>query len=153
NHSRLAKAALKTAVLDECFLERMELAVLRQPLDRQHRTAAHFESERRARAHRTAVHRQRAGAANLHVAGALGAGQPQLLAHHVEQQFMRLDLDLLQPAVESEGNRDLLRIGTLGHRFSHEISPPAATKARSETRASKARRQYALCTPAIRADR
>src|SRR5688500_16080915 len=55
-HSRRAETALKTAVFDKRFLERMEFTILlSQPLDGQHRASAHFKSERRAGAHRPAV--------------------------------------------------------------------------------------------------
>ena len=88
---RRAEAALDGRVLGERLLEPRELGQLGEPLDRQHLAAVGVGRERAARAHRQAVEQHRARAAHLHLAGALRAGQPLVLAQEVEQQPVRLD--------------------------------------------------------------
>src|ERR1041384_4414265 len=83
---------------------------------------ANFECQSSARAHGTAIDEQSTGAANLHVTRSLGARESQPLAHHIEQKFVRFDLDFLQPAVQGERDWDQLCFGCSAHWFRHEFS-------------------------------
>src|SRR3972149_5135599 len=126
NHSRRAKAALKPAIRDERFLQRVKLPILRQTFDGQNRPSPDFESERRARAHRPPVDEQGASATDLNVARKLDAGQTEPIADHIEQELVRLHLQLLEPPVESKRKRYRLSVRPSSHRFGHESSqtPP-----------------------------
>ena len=91
-HPRRAEAALERGVAGERLLEPLELGPLGEPLDRRHLAPARVGGEVAARADRQAVDEHRARAADLDVARALRAGQPERVAEEVEQQLLRLDL-------------------------------------------------------------
>ena len=65
---------------------------LGQPLDRRHLAAVRVRGEIAAGADGQPVDEHGAGAADLDVAGALGAGQAEPVAEQVEQQLLRLDV-------------------------------------------------------------
>ena len=101
-HPGRAVAALQPVLGHESLLQRVELAVLLQPLHRHELLALSLDGEHRARLHGPAVHEDRAGAAVGRVAPDVGAGQPQDLADHVDQQEARLDVGLVLLAVDRE---------------------------------------------------
>src|SRR5688572_11683249 len=72
---RRAEAAHEPVALDELLLDRVEPAVLPQPLDRLDLPPLRLDRERRAGVDGAAVDQQRAGAAGAAVAHALGAGE------------------------------------------------------------------------------
>lgn len=72
------------------------------PSDRGHRPAIDFSGEACAGARCTAVDEQRSGAADLEVAGQLGARQAESLAQEVDQEKVVLDLDRTLLAVQRQ---------------------------------------------------
>jgi hypothetical protein len=84
-----AVAALQRVVGDERALDRVELAAGREPLDGHHPPAVLRRGEREARVDPPVVDQHGAGAARPAIARALGAGQPELVAQHVEQRRAR----------------------------------------------------------------
>ena len=86
----------------EGILEPCELVPLGETLDRQHFAAFRVGCQEAAGGHGTAVDEHRARAAHLHLARALGAGQPETVAQKVEQQLLRLDLANDGPLVDLE---------------------------------------------------
>src|SRR4051794_17721616 len=69
-----AEAALRTAMLDERLLQRMQFAAGGKPLDRRDAAARHLDSQNQARVDGDAVHQPRAGAAIPVATPFLGAG-------------------------------------------------------------------------------
>src|SRR5437763_4408040 len=102
DHPRGAEAALERVVLPEGLLERMELAALRETLDRRHLVAVGLDGEQGARLHRVPVEVDRAGAAEGRVAADLRPGEPEVVAEEVDEQRPRLDLRLVPDAVDGE---------------------------------------------------
>ena len=90
-HPGRAEAALEGGVARERVLEAANSSARRdpRPSGRRGPPRPRRGSSRRTRA---AVDEHRARAAHLHLAGALGAGQPEPVAEKVEQQLLRLDL-------------------------------------------------------------
>ena len=84
-----AEAALHAALVEEGGLERVQLAAVREPLDRGDLAAVGLQREVGARVHRPAVDQHHAGAALGVVAALLGAGQPELAAQHGEERPAR----------------------------------------------------------------
>ena len=82
-----AEAALERVVLPEGLLQRVELAVAREP-PRRSRTvgAVDLRGEQEARAHGDAVQAHRAGAADAVLAADVRPGQPDRVAQEVGQQ-------------------------------------------------------------------
>src|SRR5688572_26109807 len=68
DHPRCAVTALQTVVVPERLLQRMELAVGRQTLDRRHRASFGLERELRARLDRQAIDQHGARAAQARLA-------------------------------------------------------------------------------------
>jgi hypothetical protein len=86
-------------LLPEAFLERVEFAVLRKPLDRDDRGAVGLNREQGARLGASAVDEDRAGAALAGVAADVRARQIELLAQEVHEQQPRLDVRFAHLAV------------------------------------------------------
>ena len=80
-----AVAALRRVMLDEGFLQRIELAVLGQPFHRLDRAAVHPHGQLAARIQRRAVHQNGAGAALAAIAADLGARELQVVAQQLDQ--------------------------------------------------------------------
>ena len=74
---------------------------LAEALDGRDVAAVGLDREVRAGADRETVDEDRAGAAHLDVAGALGAGQLEALAQDVEQQLLGLDVERRQASVQA----------------------------------------------------
>src|SRR3989440_8188462 len=102
DHPRGAEATLERVVLPEGLLERMELAALRETLDRLELAAVGLDREHGARLHRVTVQVDRAGAAQGRVAADLRPGEPKVVAEEVHEQRPRLDLRLVPDAVDGE---------------------------------------------------
>ena len=85
HHARRAVAALERVMVVERLLDRMELAVRREPLDRGDLHAVGLDAEHRAGLHRLAVHEHRARAARRRVAADVRPGEPEALAEHVRR--------------------------------------------------------------------
>ena len=86
----------------EGLLERGQLAVAGQPLDRPDLRAVGLDGEHHAALHRLAVEMNGARAAVPGVAADMGAGQPEVVADEVHEQAPRrhLHLDLLAVHLE-----------------------------------------------------
>src|SRR5829696_1415057 len=104
-HPRRAVPALQRMRLAERLLERMELVVLREPLDRVDRRAVGLDSQHHAALDRVAVVEDRARAAVARVAADVRSGQLQIVSDEVDEQPARLDLALVQLAVELDLDR------------------------------------------------
>lgn len=100
-----AEAALRTAVLRERALQRMQPAVAFQAFDCGDFVADGFQRQRETREFGAAIDMHRAAAAGAHVAAAFGAGEIQRLANHVEQHVIRANRDFVGGAVDVEGNK------------------------------------------------
>src|SRR5829696_3515689 len=98
--SRRAEPALERVGLVERALERVQLAVRGQPLDRPELPAVRLHREHQARAHGLAVELDRAGAADALLATDLCPRQPGLVAYEVGQERARLDVALVFAAVD-----------------------------------------------------
>src|SRR5919197_2057209 len=98
DHPRRAEAALECVALPEGLLERMELAALRETLDRRDLAAVSLDREHGARLHRAPVEVDRAGAAERRVAADLRPGQPEVVAEEVDEHSPGLDLRLVPDA-------------------------------------------------------
>src|ERR1051326_1080100 len=89
--ARRADAALEAAVLDEALLDRMELAVFREPLDGRDLAAVGENRGRDTRADHLAVHQHRAGAADADAAAFFRAGEPEIVAQKIDHHAIRVD--------------------------------------------------------------
>ncbi len=89
-------------LLHEALLQRVQFAVLRQALDREHLGAVGLDRQEGAGLHRLAVDVHGAGAAVGGLAADVAAGLLQLLAKDVDQQFPRLDQGLDRLPVQGE---------------------------------------------------
>src|SRR5512132_3532198 len=108
-HARGAETALHTRLLEERPLERSDLLVPGEPLDRRHLATLRLQGEVRARVHRFAVEEHYARAALGVVASFLRAGEAELLAHRLQEADVRIQLDRIVGAVHAEGRSDLHR--------------------------------------------
>src|SRR5262249_2343483 len=84
------------------LLDRIELAVLLEALDRQDVAPVGLDRQDRAGLDRHAVELDRAGAAVRRVAADVRARQAQVLAKKVDEEQARLDLGLLRRAVDRD---------------------------------------------------
>ena len=97
-----AVAALKSVVLEERSLDRVQLVAVRQALDRGDLVAFVDEGETQAGIESPAIHQHGAGAALAVVATFLRACQLQMFAKSVEQRRARIDLQGVLLAVDLE---------------------------------------------------
>ena len=88
-----ADAALRAAARDERALHGVQHVAAREPLDRRDRAAVALARRDEARVDDLAVEHHRARAALAFAAALLRAGEPQVLAQHVEQALPRRALD------------------------------------------------------------
>ena len=112
-HPRRAVAALERVVRAERLLERGQLAAAGQTLDRLDARAVGLDGEHHAALDEHAVDDHRAGAAVARVAADVAAGEVEVVADEVDQQLPRLDLALVDDAVDGDG--DHLRGRDRGH--------------------------------------
>ena len=83
--ARCAIAALKSVVIDEGSLHRMQFAAIGETFDRGHAVSLRGDRKRQTRQHATAVDQNRASAALAVIAAFLSASQSEALAQQVEQ--------------------------------------------------------------------
>src|SRR5262249_15250543 len=104
DHPRGAEPALKRVAVPECLLERVQLAVVCEALDRRDLGAVGLHGENGAGLHRAAVEMNRASAARGGVAADLRPGEIQIVAEEIDEQRARLDLRLVPHAVDADGD-------------------------------------------------
>ena len=92
DHAGSAVAALEGVALVEGLLNRVELAILGEPLDRRHLVAVRLDGEDVARLHARAVEVHGAGTAVARVAPDDGSGLAEALAKVLDQKGPGLDL-------------------------------------------------------------
>src|SRR5438309_10877843 len=128
HHSGRAEAALQPVLLMEAFLDRMELAILLEPLDSRDRSLIGLNREHRARLHRAAVHENGARAAVGRIAADVRAGHPEVLAEEVDEKRARLDFDVVRDAVDGHADLEGPLPTARGRRRlnSHDYFPPVA---------------------------
>ena len=91
--ARRAESALDRGLIDERLLDRVKALWSRQTFDGLDRPALGLVGQGAAGTDGRAIEEHRAGAADLGIARALGAGQPQSVAQKIEQNRPRLDLE------------------------------------------------------------
>src|SRR5262249_14296705 len=99
-----AVTTLKRVVLDERLLQRMDVVVVRKPLDRRDRFAFVRDGEREAALCADAVDQDSAGAALAVIAPLLGAGEAELLAQEVEQRRARVENERVLDPVDAQAD-------------------------------------------------
>ena len=120
-------------MIRERLLQRRQLAVLRQALDRLDRRAVGLDREQHAALREHAVVDDGARAAVAGVAADVRAGQVEVVAQEVDEQAARLDVVLDLLAVDRDGDalaRDRL----------HQRRSLAATTARTASTSARCRR-------------
>src|SRR5215475_2888127 len=100
HHAGRAVAALEPVLLPEALLQRMELAIPLQSLDRLHLVAVGLDREEGTGFDRHAVEQNGTRPAVGGVAPDVRTGQAQRLAQEVNEQQSRLDLRLMRLAVD-----------------------------------------------------
>jgi len=91
---------LKSVVLEEGLLERMQRAVLGQPLDGRNLRAFVLRRQRQAGENARAVAQHRARAARSLVAAFLRAGKVEIFPQRIQQRDARLYLQLMVGAID-----------------------------------------------------
>src|ERR1700692_388239 len=86
HHPGRAEPALQAMLRMKSFLDRMQLAALRETLDRGDAPALDLDGEHRAGFHRAAVEQYRAGTAVAGIAADVRPGHAQLGANEINQQ-------------------------------------------------------------------
>ena len=89
-------------MLDERALDRVQLAVAREPLDRRDLAALGLLREHRAALHRASVEEHGARAALARVAADVRPGEPEPVAERVDEERPRLDLERARLAVDDD---------------------------------------------------
>src|SRR3954451_22602359 len=117
DHAALAIAALRHVVVDPGLLHLVQFAIARQPLDRRDLLGPDRAYRHRAGAHRGAVDMHGAGAALRDAAPVFGAGQPDRVAQRPQERRARIDIDLINLAVDIQRNHS---------RHSRSAAPSAA---------------------------
>src|SRR5450631_3429911 len=102
HEARCAVSALRAAPISISLLNRSQAAVLTDAFDGSDLLPLATGGEQRTGEHRRAVHEHRAGSAGGIVAAALGAGEAEIAAQHVEQQRARLDGELVGKTVNAQ---------------------------------------------------
>src|ERR1700733_1795885 len=102
NESRSTVTALCSAPVAVSFLNCRETAVLAHALDRRNFLTFATSRQQRARHHRNTVDEYSAGAARGVVTAALGSGEVEVLPQYIEQQFARLECELVSAAVNAK---------------------------------------------------
>jgi hypothetical protein len=110
-HPRGAEPALQSVMLVEGLLERMELAVLRQPLHGRQLGAVGLHGQHQARPRGLPVDEDRAGPADAVLAPDVGPREPEVLADEVDEQLAGRAAALPRGAVDGElDGRDVAAI-------------------------------------------
>jgi hypothetical protein len=116
----MCSAALESVLLDERGLERMQLLLVRQPLDGRDLGSIARDREHEAAVRAAPVEQHRAGAALPVIAPLLGSGEAEPLPQWVEQRGACIDRQAAILSVHAQGD-----------------SPPAE-RARSSRRGDRA---------------
>src|SRR5262249_53349107 len=129
DHPGRAETALQPVLFPETFLQRVQLAVRGEPLDRRDGRSVGLHREERARLRAAAVDENGAGAALCGVAADVRSGQAQLFAEEVAEQEARVDLPLADLAIA--GHRNLSHGSVLcawkrALDYSKTLTPPVA---------------------------
>src|SRR5690242_4421813 len=107
-------------VLPEALLDRAELAVASQALDRRNLGALGLHREQEARAHCLAIEQNGARAAYAVLAADVGAGEREILAEVIAEQLPRLDRAVIEDAIDRDGQvlfaRHLLTLPSIRER-------------------------------------
>ena len=104
DHSGRAEAALKAMLLPKTLLNRMQVSVLCQALDRGDLPSVGLHREERARLDCLSVHKHRTGAADAGLAADMGSCEAQILAQVMHEKKARLDGAFPFLAVYSNAN-------------------------------------------------
>src|SRR5262249_52699624 len=100
-----AIAALKGIVIDECLLQRVEMAVLCQALDRGDARAVLHHGQHQARYDAAAVDQDSTGTTLAVITTLLGTGQVEMLAQDIEQRRSRVEAKRMLRPVHREIDR------------------------------------------------
>src|SRR5207244_7396776 len=100
-----AEATLQPMLVPERFLERRQLAIRRQALDRRQLAAVGLDGEHRAGLDGSLVDQHGARPALAGIAADVRARQPEFLAQEVHQQVARLDLAGIRCPVDAHADR------------------------------------------------
>ncbi len=103
-HPGGAVAALEGVVVAEGLLERRQLVALREPLDGLDARAVDLDGEQHAALHEPAVEDDAARAAVAGVAADVAAGQVEVVAEEVDEEAPRVDVALVEDAVDGDGD-------------------------------------------------
>src|SRR4029453_17522260 len=123
DHARGAEAALQPVLLPEPFLDRVELAVLRLPLDGRDLGAVGLHREEGARLHRLAVQMDGAGAALAGVATHMGPGEAGQLPDEMDEEQPGLHLVGMARAVDRDRDFVFHRVTSWRTRYMNDTSP------------------------------
>ena len=107
DHAGRAVAALEAAVVDERLLERMQLAVAGEALDRRDVLALDVLQRGLARSDGLAVDDHRAGAADPGAAAVLRSGELEVGAQHPEERAVLVGVEGHRPSVQPESDGSL----------------------------------------------
>lgn len=100
NHSCGAVAALEGVLLEECFLNGMQLAVMLKRFDSGDLLAVGGFQSSEAGANGSAVHQNRTCSALAFAAAVLRSGEFQFIAKHVEERTVRITMNGAAYAVD-----------------------------------------------------
>jgi hypothetical protein len=104
DHPGRAETALQPMFFPEAFLQRVQLAVRGEALNRRDCRSIGLHREQRAGLRAPAVDEDGAGAALRGVAADVGAGQTQLFTEEMDEQDARVDLSLADLPVDGHRN-------------------------------------------------
>src|SRR6185312_15313140 len=103
NLSRGAIAALKSVMLNEGRLRRMDLAILRQALDRSDLITFVHDSQRQAAVNPSSIGEYRTRAALTVIAAFLAPSESKILSKKVEQGHARINLNTVRLTINFQG--------------------------------------------------
>src|SRR5262245_56536009 len=129
-HAGRAESALDGPVIQEGLLEWMEVVVVLEAPESQHRARAEGWHQDEAARHRAPVQKYGARATDALVAAFLGVEVPQNVAQGLEQGLMRRRLDLTWPPIEEE-------VHDHGVASARSTARPSARPPRTSTRSER----------------
>lgn len=104
DHPRRAVTALKSVMFNEGFLNGVQLTVLRKAFDGRDFPAIGLHREMKTGLDDFAVKQNRAGAAFAHDAADVRAGETDIFAQKMREQDTRLDVFLVEPAIDGDAD-------------------------------------------------
>jgi hypothetical protein len=136
NHPRRAVAALEGVVIEEGFLDWVQVPLPAQTLDGQHVLSGNLLDRRYARPHGLVVHDYGTRSAQGGATAELCTGEPEVITQHPEQHAVVVDGQLHRLAIQREGNASphcsLRSLGVLcldSSIYNTSVSGTAVTKA------------------------